>query len=54
MILGIGTDLIHKEKIKNIYSRYEERFLKKILSTEEQETFYTLPEGKRESFINIS
>ena len=51
MILGIGTDLIHKEKIKNIYSRYEERFLKKILSTEEQETFYTLPEGKKINFL---
>ena len=51
MILGIGTDLIHKEKVKSIYSRYEEKFLKKILSAEEQETFYTLPEEKKINFL---
>ena len=43
MIVGIGTDLIHKEKVANIYSRYQEKFLKKILSSEEQEIFYRLP-----------
>ena len=51
MILGIGTDLIHKEKVKSIYSRYEEKFLKKILSAEEQETFYSLPEKKKINFL---
>ena len=34
MILGIGTDLVYKEKVKNIYSKYKEKFVKKILSTE--------------------
>ena len=51
MILGIGTDLIHKEKVKSIYSRYEEKFLKKILSAEEQENFYALPEKKKINFL---
>ena len=51
MIVGIGTDLIHKEKVANIYSRYQEKFLKKILSSEEQEIFYRLPKTKKINFL---
>ena len=51
MIAGIGTDLIHKEKVANIYSRYQEKFLKKILSSEEQEIFYKLPKTKKINFL---
>ena len=42
MILGIGTDLVYKEKVVNIYSKYKEKFVKKILSTAEQENFSSL------------
>ena len=44
MILGIGTDLIHKEKVGNIFSKYQDKFVKKILSAEEHKIFYALPE----------
>ena len=47
MILGIGTDLIHKEKVKNIYSRYEERFLKKILSVKSKKLFIHCQKEKK-------
>ena len=33
MILGIGTDLIHKEKVKSIYSRYEEKFFDVLVNS---------------------
>ena len=51
MILGIGTDLIYKEKVKNIYSKYKERFLKKILSVDEHKIFYELSEEKKINFL---
>tara|TARA_B100000073_G_scaffold342016_1_gene344396 strand:- start:1288 stop:1644 length:357 start_codon:yes stop_codon:yes gene_type:complete len=51
MILGIGTDLVYKEKVKNIYSKYKEKFVKKILSTEEQENFSSLSERKKINFL---
>ena len=51
MILGIGTDLIHKEKVGNIFSKYQDKFVKKILSAEEHKIFYALPEEKKINFL---
>jgi len=41
MIVGIGTDIVNKNRIDKIYSKYGKRFIKKILSTEEQMEFNT-------------
>lgn len=35
MILGLGIDIVELERIKRIYERYGEIFLKKILSPDE-------------------
>ena len=36
MILGIGTDLVHKERIEAIYNKYDKRFTDKVLSNIEK------------------
>lgn len=35
MILGIGNDVVYIPRIEKIYKKYKEKFLKKILTTEE-------------------
>ena len=30
MILGIGTDLVHKDRIEAIYNKYDKRFTDKV------------------------
>lgn len=37
MILGVGTDIIEVERIRNILSKYFQRFLHKIFTPSEQE-----------------
>ena len=39
MIMGIGTDLVEKERVKKIYLRYGEKFVDRILSEFEQKEF---------------
>lgn len=39
MILGIGTDLIHIDRIARTYGRFGERFSRRILSRNEGEVF---------------
>ena len=46
MILGIGTDIIEIERIKNV-SNYE-RFVNRILSDKEKELFYQFKSEKRQ------
>ena len=37
MIIGIGTDVVYIPRIEKIYERYGHRFVKKILTVQEQE-----------------
>lgn len=39
MIGGIGIDLVSIERIKNIYNRYPDKFLKRILNENEIKSF---------------
>ncbi|MCY3020518.1 MAG: holo-ACP synthase [Planctomycetota bacterium] len=36
MIVGIGIDLVQVERIKGVYARHRERFLKRVLTPAEQ------------------
>lgn len=36
-ILGIGTDIVNKNRIEKLWNKYKESFAKKILSTYEQQ-----------------
>ena len=39
-IFGVGIDIVEIQRIKEIYSRYGERFARKILSNSELRKFY--------------
>ena len=39
MIFGIGTDLVEIQRIEKIFSKFNNRFAKKILSKKEFEAF---------------
>ena len=39
MIIGLGTDLVRISRIENLYKKYTERFLTKLLTTEERVRF---------------
>ena len=39
-IFGVGIDIVEVQRIKEIYSRYGERFARKILSNSELRSFY--------------
>ena len=41
MILGLGTDLCHIERIAQTYERYGQRFLDRVYTAHEQEIFKT-------------
>ena len=47
MILGIGTDLIVNSRVKKLYLKYGDRFVDKILSTDEKAAFYNLKSSKK-------
>lgn len=39
MILGIGIDLLNIDRIEKIYNKFEEKFTKRVLATEEVELY---------------
>lgn len=41
-IIGIGTDIVQQSRIQALYERYGEKFVKRILSLEEQKVFYAI------------
>ena len=49
MILGIGTDLIHIDRIEKSYQRFGERFLDRFLAPVEREIF--LNRGQAVNFL---
>ena len=52
MILGIGTDLLDESRIKKVFSKFENRTLKKFLSEEEIAVFNGIEdEAKRVNFV---
>ena len=51
MILGIGTDLVHKDRIEAIYNKYDKRFTDKVLSKIEKKEFKKLKENAKVNFL---
>ena len=51
MILGIGTDLVHKVRIEAIYNKYDKRFTDKVLSNIEKKEFKKLKENAKVNFL---
>ena len=40
MIFGIGTDILRTERVERVFSRFDERFAKRVLMPVELEGFY--------------
>ena len=51
MIVGIGTDVVDIERIKQIFIKYRQRFLSHILSPEELEIFPSIPERQHAYYL---
>ena len=51
MIVGIGTDLVHKDRIEAIYNKYDKRFTDKVLSNIEKKEFKKLKENAKVNFL---
>lgn len=51
MILGIGTDLIQRDRVKAIYDKYDKRFIDKVLSDLEKKEFIKLKENAKVNFL---
>jgi len=49
MIKGIGTDIVHVARIKELIDKHDKRFLKKILSEEEIEK---IPKVNGETYVS--
>lgn len=51
-ILGIGCDMCYSPRIKDIYKKFDKKFLKRVYAPAEQIFFRTLPEEKKISFLS--
>lgn len=51
MIIGIGTDLVRISRIENLYKKYNEKFLNKLLSSEEYKKFSSLKNIKGMKYL---
>ena len=51
MILGTGTDIVKTERMSELYKKYGDRLLLKILHQKEIEVFHKLPLSKKCSYI---
>lgn len=51
MIIGIGTDIVSMERIKNIRGEKEGKFCERILTTKEHETYKGKSEGEKIPFL---
>jgi len=49
MIKGVGIDLLDYRRISRVYIRYGERFIDRILTTEEKEVFFN--KKKQDRFL---
>ena len=51
MIIGIGTDLVEKNKLQKIFEKYPKRLPEKILSDSEKNIFSKLCDKKKVDFL---
>jgi len=51
MIVGIGTDLLERDRIKDLYNRYKEKFVCKILSKSELDQFSHIQDDRKINFL---
>ncbi len=51
MILGIGTDIVKTQRMGDLYSKYGDKLLKKILHKKEKEVFHNLSEAKKNNYL---
>ena len=51
MIVGIGTDLVQKDRVKAIYKKYDKRFTDKVLSDFEKKEFLKLKDSAKVNFL---
>ena len=51
MIVGIGTDLLERDRIEDLYNRYKEKFVCKILSKREQDQFAYIQDNRKINFL---
>ena len=54
MILGVGTDLINKDRIQSLYEKYNERFIDKILSPVEKKEVNRLSKQGKINYLSSS
>ena len=47
MIVGIGTDLLERDRIEDLYNRYKEKFGCKILSKSELDQFAYIQDNRK-------
>ena len=47
MILGIGVDIVKIDRIEKVYSRFEKRFVNKVLSSSENLSFCYVEDQKK-------
>ncbi len=48
---GLGNDILRIHRIEQIYHRYHNKFVEKILHPNEQKNFYLVAEQKKISFL---
>ena len=47
MIIGIGTDILQKVRVKEIFDKYGNKFIDKVLTQKEKSEFKTRKNRKR-------
>jgi holo-[acyl-carrier protein] synthase len=51
MILGVGTDLVQIERIRQVYNQFPDRFLRKCFNIEEIEEFNQISKVQQMGFL---
>ena len=51
MIVGIGTDLLERDRIEDLYNRYKEKFVCKILSKSELDQYAYIQDNRKINFL---
>ena len=51
MILGIGSDIVSIERVRTLYQKYGQQFLKRILSENEEKSMNALKEDLRINYL---
>lgn len=51
MILGIGTDIVQTQRMGELYTKYGDKLLKKMLHKKEIEVFHNLSDAKKYTYL---